>query len=459
MIRFQSRSIPPFPFLPMEKTAEQSGSSMFAGMVQFLNGQLTDPVPGPEAEAGANTAMGQMPLLDVSLDQAGAGGAEEAAEVLEALSDLLDPSESEGEGEIDPTGSPDGLAAMLAAEQPDAVKEHLASPASRAGLPGDSRGSRNLRAVTVMGASEQTSPAAEGKGPGEKSALAASLTEAESNTTLSIEQMIARQNAKAADSQVADLRALPRMPGAQGAGGAEQSPTALSDQPVSPLTEPIPKTPESTPLHLEFSRAPIAGTSPQSSHSTATDASKPQASPEGSEQSSVDQVTLGGQWQTSTRHGIGSVEMNSRDQTAVTRVIRQVTGPVHIAMASQGDTKTVTVHLTPPDLGRIEISVEGPEEHTGRVEVMIRGDRPDTERLLTLHLPALREALESQGINLGDLTLNFAGHGQHAEGEGDSSGSQGFAAGQAIAEEEVIAESVPLPVQRIAAGHRISVVA
>jgi flagellar hook-length control protein FliK len=168
---------------------------------------------------------------------------------------------------------------------------------------------------------------------------------------------------------------------------------------------------------------------------------------------------MGAMWESTQRQEIGTQELTARDQASVTRVIRQVSGPIRVAMASQGDTKTVTVHLTPPDLGRIEISVEGPEEQTGRVEVMIRGERPDTERLLTLHLPALREALEGQGINLGDLTLNFSGDGQQAEGQGESSDSQDITSGKAGPENEVITESVPLPIQRITSGHRISVVA
>jgi flagellar hook-length control protein FliK len=465
MIRFQSRSIPPFPFLPTEKVGEQGGSSLFAGLLHLLNGQSNGQVTGLGTEAGADSTAGQeMPLLEALLNRSSAEGAEGGEEVSDAISEILDPLEDRIDGEIDPTETPDGTLAMFTPQQSEVVAEHLTAAAQQAGIAADPKSSRISGISPDKASPVQTPFGADGQALAEEPVQARSITEAGPNALLTIEQLVEQQNVKAAESRIADLKALSSVSGgARRAGGApkfQAGPTALGDQMNSPLMEPFPQTPESRPLHLEFTRAPIAGTSSTQSHSSATDASEARATPEGGDRATSNPISaLGGQWGTSARHGIGSQDMATRDQTAVTRVIRQVTGPVHIAMASQGDTKTVTVHLTPPDLGRIEISVEGPEEHTGRVEVMIRGDRPDTERLLSQHLPTLREALESQGINLGDLTLNFAGHGQQAEGQGDSSESRDFASGQVAPEEEVITESVPLPVQRIAAGHRISVVA
>jgi flagellar hook-length control protein FliK len=95
--------------------------------------------------------------------------------------------------------------------------------------------------------------------------------------------------------------------------------------------------------------------------------------------------------------------------TDPTRLVRQISEPIHQIAAGRLSPNSLTVHLSPPELGRVEIDVTRNSQEHSRIEVVIRVERPETERLLEQTMHRLHESLENRGVDLGNLRLDFTG--------------------------------------------------
>jgi flagellar hook-length control protein FliK len=107
-----------------------------------------------------------------------------------------------------------------------------------------------------------------------------------------------------------------------------------------------------------------------------------------------------------------------------------VTGPVQITLAnppqSTGGAQTITIHLKPDELGRVEIRIERPADGPARIELAV--ERPETLLRLVHDQPQLQQALDQAGISPSGRTIQFSlapdtssGSAFGASASGDSS--------------------------------------
>lgn len=87
-------------------------------------------------------------------------------------------------------------------------------------------------------------------------------------------------------------------------------------------------------------------------------------------------------------------------------------------MASNGETKSLTLELDPPDLGRVEVKMEFGEDKKIRAHLLI--EKPETYNLLQRDAQTLEKALTQAGIDVSNDSLNFT----LAGGESDFMGQE-----------------------------------
>ena len=110
--------------------------------------------------------------------------------------------------------------------------------------------------------------------------------------------------------------------------------------------------------------------------------------------------------------------------------------------AGNGENKTLTLQLDPPELGRVKVKMDfGPEK---TLKAVLSTDKPETFMMLQRDSSALERALQNAGLDLDDGGLSFelAEHGfdfeqDNKRGGGHDSGGTG-AGGETEGEEELI---------------------
>lgn len=103
--------------------------------------------------------------------------------------------------------------------------------------------------------------------------------------------------------------------------------------------------------------------------------------------------------------------------------------------AQNGSTRNITLHLDPPELGRVEVRLEFGEERTVKANIIV--EKPETLLMLQRDSHALERALQNAGLEADSNSLDFQmaeqGFDFHGDREGDSryggtgSGSDGDA--------------------------------
>lgn len=110
--------------------------------------------------------------------------------------------------------------------------------------------------------------------------------------------------------------------------------------------------------------------------------------------------------------------------------------------AASGDTQNITINMTPPELGRVQVQLEFSADNK-KVKTHITVEKAETYALLQRDAHLLERALQDSGVDMGgaDLSFELSQDGslfdQNPEGQGqnDSGGSGG--AGAAAGEEEL----------------------
>ena len=81
-------------------------------------------------------------------------------------------------------------------------------------------------------------------------------------------------------------------------------------------------------------------------------------------------------------------------------------GAAFVMLARQpGEAQSLTLHLQPPDLGRLAINIEQPKDSGARIS--LTAEQPETLLLLMRDQPAMHKALDSAGIAAEGRTLSF----------------------------------------------------
>lgn len=135
------------------------------------------------------------------------------------------------------------------------------------------------------------------------------------------------------------------------------------------------------------------------------------------------------------------------------RVINQIVEPVRLVSFARVGQETITVHLNPPELGRVEVEVNTRDTHRHLVDVVIRAERPDTEKLLGQHLSELRDAIENRGMTLSGFQLGTRGNGQQHTGNGTAGTNLDLSTGETNTTPIVEANKTPTP-RLNRSGHR-----
>ena len=95
--------------------------------------------------------------------------------------------------------------------------------------------------------------------------------------------------------------------------------------------------------------------------------------------------------------------------------------PVVVAVAlGQGSGSTLTVRLTPGELGQVEVRIERPADGSA-AQVKVVAERPETLALLQRDAPELGRALQQAGIAQDNCRLSFSLGGDQGSGAGDGS--------------------------------------
>jgi hypothetical protein len=93
---------------------------------------------------------------------------------------------------------------------------------------------------------------------------------------------------------------------------------------------------------------------------------------------------------------------------------------VQIYRGVQQGADRISIHLSPAELGRIEVKLD--LSHDGRVHAAIAADRPETLNLLQRDARGLEQALQDAGLTAdsGGLTFNLRNGGQQAFNSGSN---------------------------------------
>jgi len=91
-------------------------------------------------------------------------------------------------------------------------------------------------------------------------------------------------------------------------------------------------------------------------------------------------------------------------------VAQAVAEPVKLMLAAApqqaGAPRILTIHLTPSDLGRVEIRIERSDGGPAKVE--LAAERPETLQRLIHDQPQLQQALDQAGIPAAGRTIQFS---------------------------------------------------
>jgi hypothetical protein len=123
-------------------------------------------------------------------------------------------------------------------------------------------------------------------------------------------------------------------------------------------------------------------------------------------------------------------------------LVEQISTMVQHVFVGRVTARSMSVMLNPPALGRVQIDITEQSERDSRVQVVLRADRPETERLLGQHLQDLQQSLEQSGVDLGSLVLEESGNG-FANSE-DQDDTPSAASRHSPSTEEEPAETKPL---------------
>lgn len=98
------------------------------------------------------------------------------------------------------------------------------------------------------------------------------------------------------------------------------------------------------------------------------------------------------------------------------------------------------IHLTPPDMGPMEVKVK---VHNEQANITVHAANPVVRDQLELHSHRLRDMLGEQGLSLAQFDVSDspqqqAGGQASGNGDGDSSGQNGFASGSAEVDGDVM---------------------
>jgi flagellar hook-length control protein FliK len=100
---------------------------------------------------------------------------------------------------------------------------------------------------------------------------------------------------------------------------------------------------------------------------------------------------------------------------------------VQLQMNAQAKTDTMTLQLSPSDLGRLDIKLKF--DRDGGVRAHLSADKPETLALLRQDATHLQRALQQAGFDIDDNTLSFdlrhQSHQQNADGAQDNNRGQG----------------------------------
>jgi flagellar hook-length control protein FliK len=93
----------------------------------------------------------------------------------------------------------------------------------------------------------------------------------------------------------------------------------------------------------------------------------------------------------------------------------------HIAKSAQsGESKSITLQLDPPDLGRVEVRLEFGHEKSVKAHLVI--EKPETYLMLQRDAAALERALQNAGLETGSDSLNYEMASQDYNFNGDREG-------------------------------------
>ena len=121
-----------------------------------------------------------------------------------------------------------------------------------------------------------------------------------------------------------------------------------------------------------------------------------------------------------------AVPMQLANANATPTATTQV-GAAFVVVTRQGEAApSLTLHLQPPDLGRVAINIEQPKESGAKISLTV--EQPETLLMLMRDQPALHKALDSAGIAAEGRTLSF--HMASAEGIAPAAASSEVAAAQ-----------------------------
>lgn len=107
-----------------------------------------------------------------------------------------------------------------------------------------------------------------------------------------------------------------------------------------------------------------------------------------------------------------------------------------------GDTRNITLHLDPPELGRVEVRLEFGRDNTVKAHLII--EKPETYAMLQRDAASLQNALEDAGMETGSDSLNYEmAEDNHSFGDGKNnrnghSGTENANQNTTDLEEEII---------------------
>lgn len=382
MIRFQSRSIPLMPVLPANRSGEAAADPIFAGLLQFLG------------VAGAAPAAPVEPVDAHSRE-------EHVAE--NTLAELLgfgsEPSSSH-EAPPDPLRA---LTPMPAEVNPGAMNQAAAVPPPPVPVQAPARFGRDDTSMET------------GLKPGAARAAALAFPAAQSPTAP--QQSGARQpvqfNAELTDSHQRSV------PVAKATGRSTLNPATAGKTELQREQPPATSTPAQNPAldrAQALARVLGAGDAPQMMPREAAPA--PAAPPFSRSESAAQPAaaSIAAPVVTSDPPPVNPAPVDSGAASAQpARLVAQLTAPIHFAASGAAGSQALTVHLTPPAMGPVEVSVVAAPGTARAVDVVIRVEKRETGTLLQSHLPLLRESLLNQGLDVQGLSLDFSAREQPAE--------------------------------------------
>ena len=119
----------------------------------------------------------------------------------------------------------------------------------------------------------------------------------------------------------------------------------------------------------------------------------------------------------------------------------------HVSKAAQkGDTRSITLQLDPPELGRVEVRMEFGKDKSVKAHLVV--EKPETFLMLQRDASALERALQNAGLETDSDSLNYQmaednynfGSGKDGNGSGNNHAGGSHGAG-AEGEEEILIET------------------